>query len=506
MKKSWLISLPLVAIFSTLVFGSALDDYVAMPDPCYSYTLVSTSPDSYTSTTGYTLRLISQHWRSSSEVDHTVWNHWMTVIVPNTSLGATRDTALIYIDAGNYTDSQPGIDYQYRMLAKNTCSVIVVLKGVPNQPLHFLDESSYRTEDQIIAYTWRKFLDGGDINWPAQLPMVKSVVKCMDATTSFVGSPSGGSRTISHFVVTGASKRGWTAWLTAAVDSRVTAVAPIVSDLLNMRRTFAHAWACYGFWPSALLPYEQAGIFNEFDSPRCGQLLNIVDPYQYRDRLTMPKYIINASGDNFFVSDNIQFYFHQLTGEKYLWHIPNTDHYLTNKTYDVLQSISTFYAAFLNSTAMPQVSWTINADNSVTAQTATTPKYVYLWQYTNPSARDLRGTSGWTSTALTSSGGGIYNAAVTPPASGWKAFFIEFIFAGSLYDYHFSTEMVVLPEMLPYEADYNRDTVTDARDLKILADIWLTANDYYEISPRRGVGDGIINFKDFSNFCIHWLD
>lgn len=478
-----------------------------MADPCYSYSLVGTSDDGY-STVGYTLKLVSQRWRSASEVDHTVWTHWMTVIVPYASLGATKDTALLYIDGGNYTDSAPGVDAQYRALSASTRSVIVVLKAVPNQPLHFLDESSYRSEDQIIAYTWRKFLDGGDYNWPAQLPMVKAAVRCMDATVSFVGSSAGGSRTINHFVLSGASKRGWTAWLTAAVDSRVTAVVPIVSDLLNMRRTFAHSWSSYGFWPSALSPYEYEGIFNDFDSARCGDLLAIVDPYQYRNRLTMPKFIINSSGDDFFVSDNIQFYLHQLSGETYLRHVPNTNHYLTNATTTVFQVVASYYTAFLNGVARPKFSWTVNADNSITVQTVTSPISVKLWKITNTTSRDLRLiTTGanWQSTVLTSSGGGVYTAQVPVPAAGWTAFFVELAFSGSPYTYYFTTEMVVVPEILPFEADYNRDKYVDVQDLNILADNWLADNDYRDISPRRGIGDGIINFSDFANFGVHWL-
>ena len=34
-----------------------------------------------------------------------------------------------------------------------------------------------RTEDGIIAYTWEKFLKGGDDQWPARLPMTKSAVR-----------------------------------------------------------------------------------------------------------------------------------------------------------------------------------------------------------------------------------------------------------------------------------------------------------------------------------------
>jgi PhoPQ-activated pathogenicity-related protein len=497
-------------IFCSSSKANVLDDYVAMSDPCYSYTQISSSYESFTQTQGYILKLVSQQWRSPSEVDHTVWNHWMTVIVPNVALGPVKDTALILINGGNYTDLAPSIDFQYRWLAYNTRSVIVILSAVPNQPLYFTDETIPRSEDQIIAYSWDKYLDGGDSNWPAQLPMVKSVVKCMDASADFVNSITSGSITINHFVLTGGSKRGWTAWLTAAVDSRVVALAPIVSDLLNMKKSFAHQWASYGFWADALQPYVEMGIFDRFDTPRGAELISIVDPYAYKDRLTMPKFIINAAGDNFFVSDGIQFYLNGLPGEKYLRHVPNTDHYLSNgATSDVFYCLVPYYYSLLNNIARPAFSWTINGDDSITVTATSTPKAVYLWQITNPSTRDFRlSTTGanWSKTTLPDSGGGVYIADIAEPTSGWTAFFVELVYQGTLstYDYHLTTEMVVIPEILPYEADFSRDTITNILDLTILADTWLTEDDYRDIAPRRGGGDGIINFNDFANFGVHW--
>ena len=50
----------------------------------------------------------------------------------------------------------------------------------------------------------------------------------MDTVDAFVQSEGG--RRIEKFLISGASKRGWTTWLTAAVDVRVKAIAPMVID------------------------------------------------------------------------------------------------------------------------------------------------------------------------------------------------------------------------------------------------------------------------------------
>jgi PhoPQ-activated pathogenicity-related protein len=502
-------------VFSSAAFATALDDYVVASDANYSYTKTSSSFDINTFTTGYVLRLTSQGWRNISEVDHVIWQHRVTVIVPSSLLGSTYDTALIYISGGNNSDPAPTIDPNLRLLSAGTRSVIVVLTAVPNQPLQFADETASRSEDEIIAYSWDKFLRGGDDYWPVQLPMVKSVVRCMDAVKAFVGSSAGGSKTINHFVLTGGSKRGWTAWLTAAVDSRVTAVAPIVSDLLNMKRSFAHHWAAYGFWAEALQPYVDMGIFDWFDTPESTALLAIVDPYEYRSRLTMPKFIINAAGDDFFVSDSVQFYIHALPGETYLRHVPNTNHYLDNAFTTVFNGMAPYYDAFLKGNARPNFSWSVQPDGSIYVTTVDAPKAVNLWRASNPTTRDFRQVTigiTWTSQPLSNQGGGVYIGQVPQPESGWTAFFVELIYGNSFatdhgaeYDYHFTTEMMVVPELLPFEADLNRDRLTDLLDVVIFSEAWLTDNSYRDLWPRRG-GDGIVDFKDFGILDTHWME
>jgi PhoPQ-activated pathogenicity-related protein len=407
----------------------------------------------------------------------------------------------------------PEIEEDFRLLATGTGSIVAVISAVPNQPLHFTDESIPRSEDEIIAYSWDKFLQGGDDYWPAQLPMVKSVVSCMDAVQAFTATSAGGNKTINDFVLTGGSKRGWTAWLAAAVDDRVIAIAPIVSDLLNMKRSFAHHWAAYGFWAEALSPYEELGIFEWFDKPQTTALLEIVDPLEYRDRLDIPKFIINAAGDDFFVSDSVQFYINELPGETYLRHVPNSDHYLTDTFEDVFNSMLPYYDAFLNLNPRPRFTWSIDPDGSIHVETTDTPKAVNLWQAHNPTTRDFRLTTigpAWTSSVLIDTGGGFYLGTVSEPSNGWTAFFVELIYQSPFqgadeYDYYFTTEMVVLPEMLPFEADFSRDRNTDMLDLAIFTDAWLTENVYRDIVPRHG-GDGIVNLPDLAILASHWLE
>jgi PhoPQ-activated pathogenicity-related protein len=188
---------------------------------------------------------------------------------------------------------------------------------VPNQPLTFAGETQTRAEDGIIAYTWDKYLRTGDESWPLRLPMTKSVVRAMDAVSGFCRSAAGGGIAVDRFVVAGASKRGWTAWTAAAVDKRVAAVVPVVIDLLNIETSFEHHYRAYGFWAPAIAAYQASGIMRWAGTEELTALLEIEDPFAYRDRLGMPKFSINSAGDQYFLPDSSSFYFDALVGEKY---------------------------------------------------------------------------------------------------------------------------------------------------------------------------------------------
>ena len=108
---------------------------------------------------------------------------------------------------------------------------------------------------------------------------------------------------VTQFGIAGASKRGWTTWTTSAVDERVIACMPVVMDDLNFNKNIHHHFRAYGGWSFALTDYYDLNFTQQVDNPNTQLLMDIVDPYQYMDKLPMPKLVINAGMDEFFLPD-----------------------------------------------------------------------------------------------------------------------------------------------------------------------------------------------------------
>jgi PhoPQ-activated pathogenicity-related protein len=430
---------------------TALDVYVHAPDPSYKFDLVRTLPGA--GSTAFVLDFTSQTWKPPVEADRSVWKHWLTIVRPDR---VDFTTGFLFITGGSNNDKAPEkVDPFMAEIASVTHSVVAELRMVPNQPLDFPDAPKRgMVEDEFIAYTWDKFLRTGNDRWPARLPMTKSAVKAMDAVQQFLGSSAGGGARVDHFVVAGASKRGWTTWTTAAVDTRVVAIAPLVIDMLNLEKSFEHHYQAYGFYSPAVKDYENLGIMKWMGTRQFRNLMRIEEPFEYRDRLTMPKYIVNAAGDQYFLPDSSRFYFAGLAGEKYLRYVPNTDHSLGNS--DARQGLIAFYDSVLRGQPRPKISWTFEADGSIRVDTGTTPVAVKLWQATNAGGRDFRLQSigpAYRSTVLSERQHGRYVGKADAPAAGWTASFIELSFAtGGRYPLTITTAVRVTPDTLPFAA------------------------------------------------------
>src|SRR5262245_37757455 len=368
---TWVLSTVAALAGSLLNAGeTALDRYVAKPDPTYSWKVVRTVPGN--PATQYIVDLKSQTWRTEQEVDRPVWQHWLSIVKP---ANPTSKLAFLRITGGaNGGEPPQSAEAATIKLAETTNSVVAELKMVPNQPLVLHQDGVRRSEDDFIAYTWDQFLKTGDETWPARLPMVKRAVRAM-------ASEQGGRVTIEKFVVSGGSKRGWTTWCTAAVDKRVAAAIPIVIDVVNVPACSRHHVAAYGFYAQAIGDYVRHNVTGRKEDPRIKLLYAIEDPYSYRDRLTMPKFVVNAAGDQYFPPDSSQFYYGDLVGEKYLRYVPNADHSLRDS--DAQESIIAFYQTILAGKPRPKYSWTFEKDGAIRVTAGDKPTAVNLWQANN---------------------------------------------------------------------------------------------------------------------------
>ena len=446
----WLIAL-LIGLSGIAAHAAetALDRYVAKPDPNYSYTVYKTKTQ--VGYTAYFLKMTSQQWRSAAEVDRPIWEHEVVIVIPQFGLDST-DTALLLIDGGtNRENLLEDVDSKVGAAAVITGGGIAMVRQVPNQPLYFTDETARgRKEDEILGYSLDKALTTGDPEWAVHLAMTKAAVRAMDTVQNLASSKG---KTVKDFLVLGGSKRGWTTWLTAAVDKRVKAIVPASIDMLNLGQQFIHHWESYGFFAPALRDYVEFDLPCRLQTAQGQELLRVVDPYAYRDRYTMPKLVLNASGDQFFVTDSSRLYYGDLPGPKWLRYTPNTDHKQSDDT--VVTALS-WMDNILNNRSSPQITWTLESGDTLRVMPTSQPKEVRLWQATNPNARDFRLESVgpiWTSQVLTRNVDGSYVGQVQAPSKGWKGFFVEVTFpsGNSLKpDEIYSTGIQIIPDVLPY--------------------------------------------------------
>lgn len=281
-----------------------LDIYVNTPDPSYKWKLIESSKqEGYIV---YFINLTSQTWLSEKESDRSVWTHWLSLCIPDKVL---YSTAMIYIDGGENSDHPPkSMDSIIQPLCGKTGTIIAEIDQIPNEPIRFTGNGAKRVEDAIIAYTWSHFINqSSEPFWLLRLPMTKAVVRAMDSVEEFVKTQNG-IMPITQWVVSGASKRGWTTWTTAAVDPRVIAFVPIVIPVLNIVPNIGHQWRAYGDWSFALDDYLDMGIMRHLNEPIFKELAAVVDPYSYLSRFKMPKYLICSTGDEFFLPDSLQFF------------------------------------------------------------------------------------------------------------------------------------------------------------------------------------------------------
>lgn len=410
-----------------------LHEYVQKADPSFAFSLQNTAEAG--PVTLYNVRLTSQTWQGIT------WQHWLTVIRPKDV--AYPDKAMLFITGGGNDDPAPSLESD-RMetladIALKSKSVVAVLRQVPNQPLF-----DGMVEDEIISYTFDQYLQGKGDDWPLLFPMVKSAVRAMDAVQQFAKAQW--QQDIRSFVVTGASKRGWTTWLTGAADPRVEAIAPMVIDVLNMPAQMEQQMKSYGRYSEEIEDYSKRDIQNRQESEEGKRLTAMVDPYAYRERLTMPKLILLGTNDPYWTVDASGLYINDLKGPTYLHYEPNAGHGLGP---GAIPALLAFYQAVLKGQALPDYSAEITPNGQISLEYQGSPK-INIWM-ARSATRDFRQAE-WKPRPVEKAGSVIADAGFSE--MGYTALYVEFVYTNDEgVQYSLTGPMTVLPAgTFPYDA------------------------------------------------------
>jgi len=389
-RAPWTLALALIAttaLSSPSFADDELTSYVSREDPSYKFDAVRSGP--LESGEYVELIMTSQTWR---EVP---WKHQLFVFRPKRVDGDGRQ-ALLYIDGGRwnpeYETGTGDLPRQARVFARLANAIrapVAVLRQVPFEPLFDL------REDALIAYTFDRYLQTGDADWPLLLPMVKTAVRAMD-TVQTVAERQWGMK-IERFTVTGASKRGWTSWLTAANDPRVASVAPMVIDMLNMPEQIRLQRDTFGGLSEQIQDYERINLPKRLDSEYGHELIDMVDPYSYRDKLVQPKLILLATNDRYWPLDALSLYWDELTEPKRVLYVPNQPHGLRDVD-RLIGALSAVHRYSARREPLPTLGWNFAATGGkleVSVLPGRKPRHVLAWTASSPT-RDFRD-SHWSS-------------------------------------------------------------------------------------------------------------
>ena len=267
----------------------------------------------------------------------------------------------------------------------NSCysPLLIKLLQVPNQSIKFASDPDERkrSEDSIVAYSWAEYLKNmshPELN--VYFPMARAAVRSMDAMTEYMDEEF--AIDVNRFIFVGFSKRGWTTWLAGALDpERVEAIIPGVWDAINIQDIFKNQWRSFNGWSFAIDPYVENNILTKLTSPDLTELQNMIDPYFYRARLTMPKLVITGIMDEFQMADDEQYWWDEMpsgpTGTglsdgntKWLVKSPNAEHTMFTNIRVGAQAAGIFVSYLLNGWEIPYLTWDYDPESGdVTAHT-----------------------------------------------------------------------------------------------------------------------------------------
>jgi PhoPQ-activated pathogenicity-related protein len=184
------------------------------------------------------------------------------------------------------------------------------------------------------------------------------------------------------------------------------------------------------------------------NTPEANRLWSMVDPFSYRDQLTLPKLLINGNNDPYWSTDALNLYWDGLKGSKWLCYVPNAGHGLQQEygngkkdTARAVSALGAFARHFVKHEPMPRLQWKHDdLDGTLLLSAESTPaaRAARLWIAHAPTQDFRKATWHDEPVAIVK---GVVVGMVTPPRDGYVAFYAELDFAIDDVPYHLSTQL-----------------------------------------------------------------
>ena len=363
MLSGLLCGLLLCGLLAAPAGATPLDEYVSAPDKHFAWHDTGARIKTKFGGEAMVLNVTSQQWldtsRAAGPSGGAIWTHQVVVVVPKTV--QFRNVSFAYVTGGcNDNPSVPKPTDEDLLVVDEvtwaTGGIGIVIYQVPNCPIIYPSDPSKkkRTEDAMIAWGWKQFLESEDPEWLARLPMTKAAMACMKAAEQYLHqqkladfSDGGG------WFVAGASKRGWTTWTVGSVTCEscpnIVGLAPLVPIVPNMIKEIHRMWMAYGGWTFAFTDYLAINLTVNVDTPQFAKAMSIVDPINYRERLSrLPIQAVLSSDDEFMMMDWSNIWYRNLTDGEADLHLliaQNSEHSLATGIPEVLPALSVFLSS-----------------------------------------------------------------------------------------------------------------------------------------------------------------
>lgn len=374
------------------------------------------------------IKLTSQTWQGI------LLTHRIHLIIPEK---VSNPTSVFLLITGSGSGRQELIIGA--AIANGIGAPLAILHDVPYQPLF-----DGLNEDELIAYSFIKTLETGDEEWPLLFSMTKTAVKAMDAIQEFAKQEL--ETEVDGFVTAGGSKRGWTTWFTGIVDERVKGIIPIVYDNLNLVRQMEHQLEAWGKYSEQIQDYTTLNIpqrLKDENDKDAQKLAIIVDPYTYRDKVTVPKLIVTGTNDRYWPLDALNIYYDDLTDDKYILYVPNKGHDVGDMKRIIGDAVG-FFLRVDGKAEFPRLSWNYkeaDGDTTLSVESDLKPASVSVWIAKSPT-RDFRDAV-WEELEMPLKGS-VYEYTLGQPEEGHAAIFGEAVYKSGNNEFFLSTNVRIL--------------------------------------------------------------